>query len=216
VRPALLMPDAPEHPRAALRCLLTEFIRSISMAGKYGARNSQGNHVIAKNDPIALQVLKDEHHIFRTLFDEAKAAKPARLTAIARELCMRLTVHMTIEEEILYPALKPVIGADEVNEGIVEHQSGKFLIAEIEQLDGDEELFPSKVHVLGEETIHHIDEEDDDLFEDAKAAHEKGKLDLDAIGEKLRTRQKQLYDQIAASGEVGKTHEADAEEIQQA
>jgi hemerythrin-like domain-containing protein len=185
------------------------------MAGKYGARNSQGHHKIAKDDPIALQVLKDEHHIFRTLFDEAETASEKRLTAIARELCMRLTIHMTIEEEILYPALKPVIGADEVNEGIVEHQSGKYIIAELEQLNGDEELFSSKVHVLGEETVHHIDEEDEDLFEDAKDAHDTGKLDLDAIGEKLRARQKELYDEIAATGEVGKTHEADAEEIPQ-
>lgn len=185
------------------------------MAGKYGSRNSQGNHAIAKDDPVALQVLKDEHHVFRTLFDEAKAADQPRLTAIARELCMRLTVHMTIEEEILYPALKPIIGADEVNEGIVEHQSGKYIIAEVEQLNGDEELFASKVHVLGEETVHHIDEEDDDLFEDAKEAHGKGRIDLDAIGEQLRARQKELYDQIAATGEVGKTHEADAEEIPQ-
>jgi hemerythrin-like domain-containing protein len=186
------------------------------MAGKYGARNSQGHHAIAKDDPVALHVLKDEHHIFRTLFDEAGAASKKRLVAIARELCMRLTIHMTIEEEILYPALKPVIGADEVNEGIVEHQSGKYIIAELEQLNGDEELFSSKVHVLGEETVHHIDEEDEDLFEDARQAHDKGEIDLDAIGEKLRARQKQLYDQIAATGEIGKTREADAEEIKQA
>lgn len=186
------------------------------MAGKYGVRNNQGHHVIAKDDPVALKVLKEEHHIFRNLFDEAKDVNPHRLVAIARELCMRLTIHMTIEEEILYPALKPVIGADEVNEGIVEHQSGKVMIAELEQLNGDEELFSSKIHVLGEETIHHIDEEDEDLFEDAREAHEAGKLDLDAIGEKLRARQAQLYDQIVATGEIGKTREADAEEVAQA
>ena len=185
------------------------------MAGTYGARNAQGNHVIAKDDPGALRLLKEEHHIFRTLFDEAKTASPHRLVAIARELCMRLTIHMTIEEELLYPALKPVIGVDEVNEGIVEHQSGKMLIAEIEQLDGDEELFASKIHVLGEETIHHIDEEDEELFVDAKEAHAEGKLDLDLIGTTLRARQQALYDQIAASGDVGKTCEANAEEIPQ-
>ncbi len=186
------------------------------MSGKYGARNTQGKHVIAKNDPLAISLLKEEHHIFRTLFDEAGSAKPTRLTEIARELCMRLTVHMAIEEEILYPALKPVIGDDEINEGIVEHQSGKRIIAELEQLDGIEELFGAKVHVLGEETVHHIDEEDEDLFEDAKAAHRDGKVDLEAIGEKLRTRQAQLYDQITATGETGKTREAQPDEVARA
>jgi len=184
------------------------------MAGKYSARNSQGHHVIAKDDPLAISLLKEEHHVFRKLFDEAEGASKARLTAIARELCMRLTVHMTIEEEILYPAVRPVLGDDEVNEGIVEHQSGKRICAELEQLDGTEELFSAKVHVLGEETVHHIDEEDEDMFEDAKAAHAKGKIDLEAIGEKLRARQAQLYDQIATTGETGRTREAQPDEVE--
>lgn len=186
------------------------------MAGKYGARNSQGDHRIAKDDPLAISLLKEEHHVFRNLFDEAEKAHPQRLTEIARELCMRLTVHMAIEEEILYPALKPIIGDGEINEGIVEHQSGKRIVAELEQLDGTEELFASKVHVLGEETVHHIDEEDEDLFEDAKAAHADGEVDLDALGEKLRARQAELYDQIMKTGETGKTREAQPDEVERA
>ncbi|WP_016745382.1 hemerythrin domain-containing protein [Rhizorhabdus wittichii] len=186
------------------------------MPGKYGSRNAQGKHRIAKDDPLAISLLKEEHHVFRTLFDEAEKARPDRLVAIARELCMRLTVHMAIEEEILYPALKPVIGDDEVNEGIVEHQSGKRIIAELEQLDGTEELFASKVHVLGEETVHHIDEEDEDLFEDARAAGEKGRIDLAALGGKLRSRQAELYNQIMATGETGKTCEAQPDEVERA
>lgn len=184
------------------------------MAGKYAARNQQGHHAIAKDDPIAISLLKEEHHVFRTLFDEAEQAADQRLAEIARELCMRLSVHMAIEEEILYPALKPIIGEDEVNEGIVEHQSGKRIVAELEQLDGTEELFAAKVHVLGEETVHHIDEEDEDLFEEARAAHDDGRIDLDALGEMLRARQAELYDQIAATGETGKTCEAQPDEVE--
>lgn len=181
--------------------------------GKYAPRNDEGDHRIKDDDPAAIMLLKDEHHRFRELFDRAEEAEGDALVAIAQELCMRLTVHMTIEEEILYPAVRPVIGDAEVNEGIVEHQSGKRIVAELEQLDGTEELYKSKVHVLGEETIHHVDEEDEDMFEDAKAAHAAGKLDLDAIGEQLRIRQRELYDQLAAEGEVGRTCEADANEI---
>ncbi len=184
--------------------------------GKYAQRNGEGDHQVKDDDPEGIALLKQEHHRFRELFDEAEDAEGDKLVAIAEEICMRLAVHMTIEEEILYPALKPVIGADEVNEGIVEHASGKALAAEIEQLNGTEELYKAKVHVLGEETIHHIDEEDEDMFEDAKQAHADGKLDLEAIGEQLRARQAELYDQLGTSGEVGETHDADAEEIEKA
>jgi hypothetical protein len=183
------------------------------VAGKYESRNDQGHHVVHDDDPLALRILKEEHHVFRRLFDQAEEADEAARAGIAAELCLRLAVHMTIEEEILYPALKPVIGADEVNEGVVEHHSAKQIIAELEQLDGTEELYKAKVHVLGEETIHHIDEEDEDLFEDAKQAHAAGKVDLDALGETLRARQAELYDEVAADGDIGDTDEADASEV---
>lgn len=181
--------------------------------GKYSDRNDEGYHRLADDDPAALRLLKEEHHVFRELFDAAEDAEGAELKRIADELCLRLSVHMAIEEEILYPALKPVIGDDEVNEGIVEHHAGKVLIEEIVQLDGTEELYKAKVHVLGEETVHHIDEEDEDLFEDAKAAAAEGRLDLDEVGQRLRARQAELYDEVVEDGDVGETHEADAEEV---
>jgi len=184
------------------------------MSGKYSERNQQGRHRIADEDPLAIRLLKEEHHIFRQLFDRAEAAEDAALSKIGAELCMRLSVHMTIEEEILYPALKPILGDDEINEGIVEHASGKLLAAEIEQLDGSETLYRAKIHVLGEETVHHIDEEDEDMFAEAVEAHGDGKINLDELGEQLRTRQAELYDQIAKTGELGKTREAQAEEIE--
>lgn len=179
----------------------------------YASRNDEGKHHVAEDDPLALRLLKEEHQIFRTLFDRANASEGDALKPIADELCMRLSVHMTLEEELLYPALKPIIGVDEVNEGIVEHGAGKQLIAEIEQLGGTEELYKPKVHVLGEQTVHHIDEEDEELFEDARSAHGEGRLDLDALGARLRVRQAELYDQIAAQGELGDTDEAVMEEV---
>lgn len=184
------------------------------MSGKYSQRNQEGPHRIADDEPLAIRLLKEEHHVFRELFDRAEDAVDSRISEIGAELCMRLAVHMTIEEEILYPALKPILGDDEVNEGIVEHASGKALAAEIEQLDGNETLYRAKIHVLGEETVHHIDEEDEDMFADAIEAHEAGKIDLEALGEQLRARQAELYDQIEQTGELGKTCEADAEEIE--
>ena len=183
------------------------------MSDKYAQRNNQGHHRIADDEPLALRMLKEEHHIFRELFDRAEDADDEERAEIGAEICMRLAVHMAIEEEILYPALILATGRDEVNEGIVEHASGKRLAAEIEQLDGDEELYGAKIHVLGEETIHHIDEEDEELFVEAREAHDKGCIDLDELGRRLRDRQADLYDEISAEGEMGETDEALAEEI---
>lgn len=79
-------------------------------------------------------------------------------------------------------------------------------------LTGIEELYAVKVHVLGEETVHHIDEEDGELFEDAKEAHKVGKIDFDTLGDNMRARQAKKYRRIEAIGDLGETDEADAEE----
>lgn len=182
--------------------------------GKYVERGQAEPHVVAKDDPLAIALLKEEHLIFRQLFDRAEEAEGDQLVAVARELCMRLGVHMTIEEELLYPALKPILGDEEVNEGIVEHQSGKLIVAELEQLDGTEELFKTKVHVLGEVTMHHVDEEDEDMFEDAKQAHRDKRIDLDELGRQIDARRTELYENIAASGDEGVTCDAEANEVE--
>lgn len=177
---------------------------------EYAKRNDEGDHRIRDDDPKALKILKDEHHQFRILFDRANAAEGKELLEVARELSLRLTVHMTIEEQILYPAGKTVGEASEVDEGIVEHEAGKMLMAEIDAMDGTEELFKAKVHVLGEQTIHHIDEEDEELFEEMKEAHAAGKIDLDALGDELRDRQAELYDKIAEGEDVEPLTEEEA------
>lgn len=177
----------------------------------YASRNDEGHHRIADDDPLAISLLKEQHHQFRALFDKANAVEGKDLKPVADELCLRLDVHMTIEEELLYPAGKQIGDADEVDEGIVEHAAGKTLMAEIVQMDGTEELYKSKVHVLGEQTIHHIDEEDEELFEEMKQAHVAGKLDLDALGQQLQARQQELYANVEASGDLGPTQEADAD-----
>ena len=184
--------------------------------GKYSKAAASAPHQVTEDDPRAIALLKEEHLVFRDLFDRAEEAEGDELAELAREICMRLNVHMTIEEDLLYPALKPLIGSDEVNEGIVEHHTGKLLVAELEQLDGTEELFKSKVHVLGEVTVHHLDEEDEDLFEDAKKAHSEGKVDLDALGERMAARQQEIYSNLAETGEEGVTCEADANEVESA
>lgn len=182
--------------------------------GKYTEAGKSEPHQVAMDDPKAIALLKEEHLVFRQLFDRAEEAEGEELVEVAEELCMRLGVHMTLEEEILYPALREIVDTEEVNEGIVEHQSGKTIVAELEQLDGTEELFKTKVHVLGEVTMHHVDEEDEDMFEDAKAAHRQGKIDLDALGETLRARQQELYDNIAETGEEGITCDANPNEVE--
>jgi len=63
----------------------------------------------------------------------------------------------------------------------VEHASAKQLIGEIECIDAADDLYNSKVKVLGEQVLLHIDEEEDELFSEV----ERSKLDLELLGKKM-------------------------------
>ncbi|MEJ0023747.1 MAG: hemerythrin domain-containing protein [Alphaproteobacteria bacterium] len=67
-----------------------------------------------------------------------------------------------MEEEIFYPESRTVgVDDDDIDEGIVEHDAAKKLIAEIQTMDPGDDLYDAKVHVLSEEIEHHVKEEEE-------------------------------------------------------
>lgn len=141
----------------------------------------------------AVQLLKADHREVEALFKEFEEASTRRRQTIAREVCRMLTVHAQIEEEIFYPAVKQQVEeADLVNEAVVEHASAKELIAKIEAMDAGDELFAATVTVLGEMVSHHVEEEEKEMFKQAKAA----KVDMVDLGVQLALRKNELQAQM--------------------
>ena len=156
-------------------------------------------HLVDHRDPPAIALLKEDHQMLRALFDMVETADDDVVVPIAEEICVRLAIHMAIEEQLLYPALKSVIDVNEVDEGIVEHEITKRLISDIMGMTGREELFRARVHVLGESTVHHIDEEDRVLFRDARKAWEEGKIDLVELGAEMSRQRRELFDLVGSA-----------------
>ena len=148
----------------------------------------------------AITLLKDDHREVEKLFKEFEKAKgDGRKQKLAHEICLGLSVHAEIEESIFYPACEGTVDEDELKEGYVEHDAAKLLIAEITANEGgDDEFFDTKVKVLQEEIEHHIKEEEGPggIFSQAR----KGKLDMDAIGDRLAERKKELTERFKADG----------------
>jgi hypothetical protein len=168
--------------------------------GKYVERGRTPPHAIAADDPPAVVLIKEEHQLFRALFDRVEEEEGPPLLSLTGEICVRLAIHMVVEEDVLYPALRPAIGIEEIDEGIVEHDLAKTLIVDLVHMTGREELYKSKVHVLGEEVMHHIDEEDRGLLIHARTAWEGGKVDLPVVCREMEERRRQLYNDMAAMG----------------
>ncbi len=151
---------------------------------------------VPANEPRAIAMLKEDHRVFDRLFKEFEEATGKRKLDIAQELCLRITMHSKIEEEVFYPAIRGKVDEDEIEEAIVEHQAAETIIEELEEMDGSEELYDAKVHVLGEQLRHHIEEEETEMFEEAKRSG----LDLEVIGQRMQAKQDELVREVEAKG----------------
>lgn len=160
----------------------------------YIKRASVPPHLVDDRDPPAIALLKEDHQILRAFFDLVQTSGQDALPLIAEDICVRLAIHMAVEEHLLYPALKPVIGTGEIDHAIVEHQVVKGLISDLMQMTGREEIFGARVRVLGEAAVHHFDEEDRVLFRHARKAWEKGKVDLVELGTEMSNYRRELFD----------------------
>ena len=150
--------------------------------------------------PDAIALLKADHRKVEDLFEKFEAARgTAQRQRLAKQICTELTVHAMIEEEIFYPACEGKVEEDQLNEGLVEHDGAKVLIAEIEAGSPDDEFYASKVKVLSEQIEHHVGEEErpsKGIFSRARAAG----IDRDALGARLAARKKELAVQYSAEG----------------
>ena len=142
----------------------------------------------APKDAIAM--LKADHAAVSAMFAEyEKTRSVPKKKALVAEICTALSVHAQIEEEIFYPAVKAAL-KDKllVPEATVEHTSVKDLIAQIEGLEPDGEMYDAKVKVLSEYVKHHVKEEQNEMFPKAKSSS----LDMDDLGAQMAARKDEL------------------------
>jgi hemerythrin superfamily protein len=156
------------------------------------------NSMPAKKKQDAIALLTADHRKVEALFEKYESAR-SKKADIAKQICMELTIHTMIEEEIFYPACREA-GADSdiMNEANVEHDGAKVLIAELENGSPDDEFYDAKVKVLSEEIKHHVKEEEKrgGIFTEARHAG----LDLDALGEQMAARKEELIAQFESKG----------------
>jgi iron-sulfur cluster repair protein YtfE (RIC family) len=144
----------------------------------------------------ATDLLKKDHDAVRGLlseFEDSNDRSHQKRSALAQQICSELKVHAAIEEEIFYPAVKALRNKDakfDVEEALHEHKQIKAAVAEISRMEpGDEPALGATMKVLKEDVEHHADEEEKEMF---KEARKMGNSRLEELGEKLQSRKDQL------------------------
>jgi CO dehydrogenase/acetyl-CoA synthase beta subunit len=87
-----------------------------------------------------------------------------------------------------------------MDEALVEHAGAKELIAQLEDMSPDDELYDAKVTVLGEQIQHHVKEEEGEMFPKAR----KAKVDSEALGVQMAERKVELMSETESDEEGSK------------
>jgi hemerythrin superfamily protein len=161
----------------------------------------------------AIQMLVTDHKTVKDLFAQFQKMREDgsddEKSAIVQEICNALTVHAEIEEQIFYPAVREAIeDSDLMDEALVEHAGAKSLIAQLQEMDPEDDLYDAKVTVLGEQIAHHVEEEEGVMFPKAT----KAKIDTAALGAAMLERKTALMEKTGLGDEVGDTAEDEEED----
>lgn len=133
----------------------------------------------------ATALLKKQHREVKTLFGKAKKAETSARRAVMDEITQKLQTHMMVEEDIFYPAVREL--GTKKTDGIVpeayeEHHVVKLVLAELPDVDLEDEQFEAKVTVLSELIEHHVEEEETEMF---KSAQKLGRERLAELGDEM-------------------------------
>ena len=155
---------------------------------------------MARKQQDAIALLKEDHRTVEELFAQfEKASGEGRKQKIAEQICLELSIHAKIEEEIFYPACEGKVEEDLLKEAYVEHDGAKLLIAQIMEGGPSDEFYEAKVTVLQEQIEHHVEEEEkrmEGMFSQARKAG----LDMDALGAQLAARKAELQAEFEQNG----------------
>ena len=148
----------------------------------------------------AITLLKTDHDRFKKMLDEGESTTERGVKTRAElfaELKAELSIHERIEEEIFYPALKSHPKAKGiVLEGYEEHHVVDEIMGELEATDVTDETWGAKFKVMKENIEHHIEEEEGDMFKQARQVFDDD--ELDELGRRMQEL-KQLGEQVLST-----------------
>lgn len=140
-----------------------------------------------------LEALIDDHKRVKKAYRDFKKLDPQEdseeLQQLVSQVLADLQVHTALEEELLYPAAREALNEDDLlDEAEVEHESAHALIDQLMVMTPDDEKYTARFKVLCEYVLHHIKEEEGQMF----PALEKARLDWVALAGEVESRREEL------------------------
>ena len=142
----------------------------------------------------AMSLLKEDHRKVKKMLAELESTTERGVKTreeLFTKVKQELVIHEAIEEEIFYPALKEHPKTKEIAlEGYEEHHVVDTVMAEIEGVAYDDEKWGAKFTVMKENLEHHIEEEEGEMFKQARQVFNED--ELVQLGESMMARKEEL------------------------
>lgn len=110
------------------------------------------------------KILEHDHDEVEQLFDKIEKAEGDDRRPLIDQLTTSLRAHMELEESVVYPAMEPVTGAEEVQEGVTEHALARENLEAMLALAPDEPGFGAALEAVKAGVLHHVEEEEGEVF----------------------------------------------------
>ena len=126
----------------------------------------------------ALELLKSQHDEVEMLIEQIEDSDDSEeKEELFRELADKLAAHSTMEEKLFYPAVMSEDTAEHLLEATEEHLAAKRVLADMLEMEIDDDRFDAKLSVLKEAVRHHArDEEEGILFPQVRKMFSKDEL----------------------------------------
>ncbi|HZI85681.1 MAG TPA: hemerythrin domain-containing protein [Pyrinomonadaceae bacterium] len=143
----------------------------------------------------AFELLKSDHEKVAGILEKIEGTTERALKTreeLFTQLKTELDIHAAIEEKIFYPVLEKAEESRDITlEAFEEHRLVKQLLAELESGSKDDETWTAKFTVLKENIEHHVEEEEGEMFKQARKVLSKEEIEeLGTRMEKAKGEQK--------------------------
>ncbi|MGY2189484.1 DNA nickase [compost metagenome] len=150
----------------------------------------------------AIDILKADHERVKgilTQLNESTERAVKKRTELVGKLEMEIMIHTRLEEEILYPAYKKAGGKEQevmYYEAKEEHRTvDSLVLPDLKTTDPASVEFSGRAKVVKELLEHHIEEEETEMFPQARKLL--GKAELDELGKQMESMKASLKKELS-------------------
>lgn len=152
----------------------------------------------------AIELLKTDHEKVKGILNQLSESTNRALkkrAELLEKLELEITIHTQLEEQILYPAFKEAGGKEQDEmyyEAKEEHRTvDSLVLPDLKSTDPSTPEFAGRVKVVKELLEHHIEEEETEMFPQAKKLL--GNAKLEELGKEMEVMKASLKKSLSGS-----------------